>query len=491
MTDRGSKSPSEGADGPEVVAQPGHPAGRRSSGGEHADALVLFGASGDLARRELFPALHALAARRALSVGRIVATARQGWDDEDLVAHARDGIAAFGGGVDEQAMERLSGLLTYVQGDLTDPGLYEALAGRLEGAAHPLHYLAVPPGLFADAVDGLARARLTNGARVVVEKPFGWDVASALALTRTLSGAFHEDDIFRVDHFLGLETVQNLLVLRFANEILEPVWNCHHVANVQLTMAEDFGVEGRGGFYDQVGALRDVLQNHLLQVLSLLAMEPPSVDEPASLRDAKVELLRAVRPLDPEEVVRGQYDGYRDEPGVAGDSGTETFVAARLHVDSRRWRGVPFHIRAGKHLPTTRTEVVVEFTRPPGRLFAGGDVGHPNHLRLEIFPGDAVVLRLLAKQPGGGRRAGVQPVDLVFDPPSDERPLAYQPLLADALAGDPTLFGRRDGVMRAWHIVQPVLDHAGPVRSYAPGSWGPPQATALAPPAGWHDPSGR
>lgn len=448
---------------------------------ERNDAIVLFGATGDLARRELFPALHAIA--RGGDVPPVVATARQDWSRERLLDRARSGIEEFGGGVDREAFDRLAAGLSYVAGDLTDPGLYGRLADALGGRGRPLHYLSIPPSLFDDAVRGLADAGLAADARVIVEKPFGHDAASARELSATLRQAFPEEAILRIDHFLGLETVQNILVLRFANEVFEPVWNRHHVSHVELTMAEDLGMEGRGAFYDAVGTVRDVVQNHLLQVIAVLAMEPPASSDATDLHGEKVALLRALRPVDPADVVRGQYASYRDEPGVAEGSDTETFVALRLWVDSPRWSGVPFHVRAGKRMATTRTEVVVEFARPPVPLVS--DEPAADRLRIEIFPGDAVCLDLTAKQPGEGMRS--RRVSLTFDHAPPSRPLAYERLLHDALAGDTTLFGRHEGVVEAWRVVEPALG-TGPVHRYDDGSWGPEEARRVAPPGGWEDP---
>ncbi len=452
-----------------------------------SDALVLFGATGDLCYRKIYPALYHLAARGRLAVP-VIGVARAGWTAEQFGARVRESLAKFVPQADQSATERLARLLKYVDGDYREPKTFQSLRQMLGDAAHPLHYLAIPPTMFPVVVTMLGSSSSAQGARVVIEKPFGRDLQSALSLNQTLHQVFDESAIFRIDHYLGKEPVQNLLYFRFANSFLEPVWNRNYVASVQITMAEKIGVAGRGRFYEEAGAIRDVLQNHLLQIVAFLAMEPPVRFARDALRDEKVKVFRAMRPLDPSRLVRGQFDGYRREPGVAADSRVETFAAVRLTIDSWRWSGVPFYVRTGKCLPVTATEVVVDLRAPPADVFGQSAPKQPNYLRFRVGPEVAIALGAHAKQPGPAMQG--HDVELYVSQQQADEMDAYERLIGDAMIGDAVLFAREDEVEAAWAVVDPVLRAQTPVYPYAQGSWGPAQAEELVTdgPCRWHNP---
>jgi glucose-6-phosphate 1-dehydrogenase len=451
------------------------------------DALVVFGATGDLAFRKIYPALQALVQRSALSIP-VIGMARGGNTLDDFRQRVTASLAEHGRG-DGKTVAALVGLLGFVDGDYSDPSTFARLREALGPAQAPLYYLAIPPGMFATVVTHLHEAGCAGGAaRVVVEKPFGRDLKSARDLNRVLHARLDESAVFRIDHFLGKEPVQNLMYFRFANTFLEPVWNRQHVASVQVTMAEQIGVGGRGRFYEEVGAIRDVVQNHLLEVIAHLAMEPPAATNPDGLRDAKAEVLRRVVPLRPENVVRGQYRGYRKEDGVAPESEVETFAALRLEIDSRRWRGVPFFVRAGKRLPTTVTEVTVELRRP-APVFGADPGASPNYFRFRLGP-DRIAIAVGARSKRPGPAMVGEPVELLVCDDGRRHMSAYERLIGDAMKGDHTLFARADAVEHAWSVVEPVLETRGNVHGYEPDTWGPVAADALtADRGGWLCPS--
>jgi glucose-6-phosphate 1-dehydrogenase len=416
----------------------------------------------------------------------VICLGRSGWTLEDLQNRVRESIDKHGGGVDETAFTKLAGLLQYIDGDYNSPEFFTMLAKALRSRERPLYYLAIPPSAFPNVVNGLASCGRTAHARVVLEKPFGRDLASARSLNATLHDAFPEEAIFRIDHYLGKEAVLNVLTFRFANTFLEPIWNRNYVDSVQITMAESFGVQGRGRFYEEAGAIRDVVQNHLLQVVGFLAMEPLTMSYRESLRDEVIKVLRAVRPLECGDLVRGQYVGYRQEAGVAADSSVETFAAARLWIDSWRWNGVPFFLRAGKGLKTTATEVLVRLKQPPVQSLAGST---PNHVRLRLSPDVVIALGTRVKALGDSFATESHELSLMRQPSGDEMG-AYERLLGDAIEGDPLLFARQDSVERAWEIVEPLLGSATPLHPYWPGTWGPAEAERLPQSiGGWNDPA--
>ncbi|MEO8322204.1 MAG: glucose-6-phosphate dehydrogenase [Bradyrhizobium sp.] len=455
----------------------------------HSDALVLFGVTGDLAHKMIFPALYAMVKRGTLTVP-VTGVALPKWSIVQLRERIVDSIKRAGGIDDQRALERLLSLFSYVSGDYTEPDTFTAIKQALGDAGRPAHYLAIPPSLFETVIKGLGASKLAEHARVIVEKPFGRDLASARKLNRAAQAVFPEDSIFRIDHFLGKEAIMNILYFRFANSFLEPIWNRNYIANIQITLSEDFGVEDRGGFYETAGCLRDVIQNHLFQIVALLAMEPPAGRDFGAVHNEQAKVFQVMRSLTQDDVVRGQYAGYRKEPDVAKDSDIETFCALRLFVDSWRWEGVPWYLRSGKYLTETATEVVVELKRPPQPLFAdsAATTSRPNYLRFRISPTSAIALAARVKRAGKDFVGDQRELYLVDAQPGEEAP--YERLLGDAMAGDGALFAREDAVEAAWAAVDPVLKKHHKVRPYRRGSWGPKEADAiLAAGSTWYNPA--
>lgn len=453
---------------------------------QRSDVLVVFGATGDLAHKMIFPSLYAMVKRGSLDTP-IIGVAFDDWTRDQLIARARDAVSKHVDAIDEAVFSKMADRLSYVSGDYRSQSTFDKLRDALHGHKNPLYYLAIPPSLFETVADGLDKAGIAKDARLMVEKPFGRDLASAKTLNEVLHKVFEEDAIFRIDHFLGKEAIQNLLYFRFANSFLEPIWNRDHVESVQITMAEDFGIKGRGKFYDEVGCIRDVIQNHLVNVLLLLTMEPPASGASDDLVDEKVQVLKAMPPLSKDDVVRGQFEGYTDEPGVAPSSATETFAAVRFRVSTWRWNGVPFFIRAGKNLPAHATEVVVRFKRPPVTLFDEITDTSANYIRFRLGPDISIGIGARRKSAGEQMRGEAVELTAVDDGIGDMAP--YERLIGDAMAGDRQLFTRQDAAELAWKIVEPILDDKAVLPTYKPGTWGPAGTESFAPPGGWIDPA--